>query len=243
MSNIEYERTIQIKYEHDDEITNGNMRKLAAELQKRGITLRDKWSNNPTYGFQERVVDTTVYNVYLDNSLLFTTKKYYVAEEVKNAINEQANLSEGDEPCYSVEMDGVKRFKEWKRVQGNYIQLDELVDDNSADYSMGKHCMNDDISIEGQIYNGYSYLLLTIKTSWLTDSIKRSDEIEDMLVTKQLGVVGKMQKIFESAIKLKKWGYDVNDVEIDCNFKAMTQNESKCSPDIIKMTRDARKAS
>ena len=63
-----------------------------------------------------------------------------------------------------------------------------------------------------------------------------------MLVNKPLEMVGEIQRIFESAIKLKKYGYDVEDVVIDCDFKAMTQNESKCSPDIIKMTREARKS-
>ena len=140
-------------------------------------------------------------------------------------------------------MDNVTHTKEWRKVAGNFIQLHDMVDDDEIIFSNGRHTMtDDDITVEGRIYNGYTYLQLKIITTWQTDGVKRNEEIEEMLVNKPLEMVGEIQRIFESAIKLKKYGYDVEDVVIDCNFKAMTQNESKCSPDIIRMTREARKS-
>ena len=243
MSNIEYKRTIEIRYEHDDEITSDNMKRLAHELQKRGITLCDNWGgSNPKYGYQERAIESSLYMVYLDSNLLFKTPKNYVAYDARDAINEQASsITKGDEPCTVERMDNVTHTKEWRKVAGNYIKLHNLVSEDAfLEFDNGCHYKTGGISIQGRIYNGYSYLQLTIETTWKTDGVKRDTEIEDMLVTRQLDIVGEMQSIFESAIKLKKYGYDVEDVVIDCNFKAMTQNESKCSPDIIKMTREAR---
>jgi hypothetical protein len=245
MSKIEYERTIQIRYEHDDEITSDNMKRLAHELQKRGITLCDNWgSSDPVYGYQEREINSSLYYVYVDRSLLFKTPKNYVAYDAREAINElRSSITKGDEPCTVERIDDERITKEWRKVQGNYIKLHDMVDDDEIIFSNGRHIMvGDDVRISARIYNGYSYLQLTIETTWKTDGVKRDTEIEDMLVKKPLEIVGEIQRIFESAIKLKKWGYDVNDVEIDCNFKAMTQNESKCSPDIIRMTREARKS-
>ena len=244
MSKIEYERTMEIRYEHDDEITSDNMRRLAHELQKRGITLCDNWgSSDPVYGYQERVIDSSIYSVYVDGSLLFKTPKNYLAYDAREAINELRNsITEGDEPCTVERVDDSRITKEWRKVQGQYIKLHDMVDDEII-FSNGRHTMtDDDITVEGRIYNGYTYLQLKIVTTWKTDGVKRNEEIEEMLVNKPLEMVGEMQRIFESAIKLKKYGYDVEDVVIDCNFKAMTQNESKCSPDIIRMTREARKS-
>tara|TARA_R100001440_G_C2493860_1_gene115509 strand:+ start:68 stop:817 length:750 start_codon:yes stop_codon:yes gene_type:complete len=249
MSNIEYERTIQIRYKHDDEITNDNMRRLAHELQKRGITLCDNWGgSNPKYGYQERVIESSLYLVHMNDELLFKTPKNYVAHDACTAINEHwSSINKGDEPCTVQRVDDSRITKEWRKVQGNYIKLHDMVENSPKEYmtfSIGKHRMTEDnVDISGRIYNGYTYLQLTIETTWNTDGVKRTEEIENMLVNKPLSIVGEMQRIFESAIKLKKYGYDVDDVEIDCNFKAITANESKCSPDIVKMTRDARKAS
>ena len=251
MSKIEYQRTMEIRYEHEDEIPMDNMRRLAHELQKRGITLCDNWgSTDPKYGYQERVIESSLYSVYLDGSLLFRTNKNYVAYDARDAINElRSSITEGDEPSTVERMDNVTRTKEWRKVAGNYIKLHNMVDDEIDEtcygvmFSNGRHRMiDDDITVEARIYNGYTYLQLKIITSWKTDGVKRNEEIEEMLVNKPLEMVGEIQRIFESAIKLKKYGYDVEDVVIDCNFKAMTQNESKCSPDIIRMTREARKS-
>ena len=245
MSKIEYQRTMEIRYEHDDEITSDNMKRLAQELQKRGITLCDNWgSSDPVYGYQERVIDSSLYLVYVDGTLLFKTPKNYVAYDARDAINELSNsITKGHEPSTVERMDDSRITKEWRKVQGNYIKLHDMVDDEEIMFSNGRHRMiGDGITVEARIYNGYTYLQLKILTTWKTDGVKRNEEIEEMLVSKPLEMVGEMQRIFESAIKLKKYGYNVEDVEIDCNFKAMTQNESKCSPDIIKMTREARKS-
>ena len=233
MSNIEYERTIEINYKHDDEMNKDQKSRFAHELQKRGITLRSRYGTKPVYGFNEVTNESSEYEVLLNGEPIFTTTKNYVAYEARDRMND---VSQQTAEVERTEI--VKTRKEWRRLEGNFIQLESLEDD----YISGKHCINgESIYVEASIYQFYSSMQLEIKTSWKTDKIQREDVIKETLVESPLKVVGDIQRIFESVLKLKKVGYDVNDVDIDCNFKAMTANESKCSPDIIKMTREARR--
>lgn len=239
MSKIEYERTIEIKYEHAEDknqyLGYENMRRLAQELQKRGLTLRDRYSDFPTYGYIEKTEDTTQYNVFFENVLIFTTHKRYLAYDAKEAMNELGN----EETGYFEELPSTKTIKEWRSVQGNYLHVDDY------EYSMGRTPLtyNDEVVyVQAEFQSMYGYLTLKITSSWSSDRTQRDEKIKEMIVERPLDLVGLIQKRFESAIKLKKWGYETNNVEVDCNFRAMTQNESKCSPDIIKMTREARES-
>ena len=235
MSNIEYERTIEINYKHDDEMNKDQKSRFAHELQKRGITLRSRYGGKPEYGFKEITRESSEYEVLLNGEPIFTTTKNYVAYEARDRMND---VSQQTAEVERTEI--VKTRKEWQSTEGNYIQLEDF----EGSYFSGKHSLLDEdgsIYVEANIYHMYDNLQLQIKTSWPTNKIHRDETIREMIVEKPLAVVGDIQRIFESVLKLKKFGYDVNDVDIDCNFKAMTANESKCSPDIIKMTREARK--
>ena len=130
-----------------------------------------------------------------------------------------------------------KSVKEWTGVQGNYIQVDNSNDKYSS-WDAG-HLL-DDVKVVTQVFHGYNDITLKIESSWSVDKIQRDETIREMIVEKPLELVGRIQKVFESAIKLKKYGYNVEDVVVDCDFKVITASESKCSPDIIKMTREAR---
>lgn len=234
MSNIEYERTIEINYKHDDEMNKDQKSRFAYELQKRGITLRSRYGTKPVYGFNEVTKESSEYEVLLNGEPIFTTTRNYVAYEARDRMNE---VSEQTAEVERTEI--VKTRKEWRKIEGNFIELE----DYEGEYFSGKHSLNingESLYVEASFYQFHRSLQLEIKTSWHTDKIQREDVIKEALVESPLKVVGDIQRIFESVLKLKKFGYDVNDVDIDCNFKAMTQNESKCSPDIIKMTREAR---
>ena len=234
MSDIEYERTIEINYKHDDEMNKDQKSRFAHELQQRGITLRSRYGTKAEYGFKEVTRESSEYEVLLNGEPIFTTTKNYVAYEARDSMND---VSQQTAEVERTEI--VKTRKEWQPAEGNYIQLEDF----EGSYFSGKHSLLDEdgqIYVEATIYHVYDNLQLRIKTSWPTNKIHRDETIREMIVEKPLAVVGDIQRIFESVLKLKKFGYDVNDVEIDCNFKAMTANESKCSPDIIKMTREAR---
>jgi len=81
---------------------------------------------------------------------------------------------------------------------------------------------------------------LIFKTFWHCETVQRKEIIEENMVNFPLEILGKVQNVVERVLKTKQFGYDVDSVDIDCNFKAITLNESKCTPDIVKMTREAR---
>ena len=110
----------------------------------------------------------------------------------------------------------VKTKKEWRKMEGHYIQLEDFEGDGvRQQYLSGKHSLLDDdgaIYIEASIYQFHKSMQLEIKTSWPTNKIHRDETIREMIVEKPLAVVGDIQRIFESVLKLKKFDYDVNDV-------------------------------
>ena len=233
MTDIIYKRVIEIKYEHEEEMDKTNKKRLASDLQKRGITLRGKYdSSRPIYGFKTVDKQTTTYDIYLDGNMICTLNDSWTRNKVVDAINALDNGRAVAETRKT-----FKSVKEWTSVQGNYIQVDNSNDKYSS-WDAG-HLL-DDVKVVTQVFHGYNDITLKIESSWSVDKIQRDETIREMIVEKPLELVGRIQKVFESAIKLKKYGYNVEDVVVDCDFKVITASESKCSPDIIKMTREAR---
>ena len=210
-----------------------NKKRLASDLQKRGITLRGKYDDNrPIYEFNTVEKKTITYDIYLDGDLICTLNDSWTRTKVVDAINALQNGR-----AIAETRRAVKSVKEWRQVQGNYIQVDNS---NHKYSSWQAGHMLDDVKVVAQVFHGYNDITLKIESSWTTDKIQRDETIRKMIVEKPLELVGQIQKGFESAIKLKKYGYNVEDVVVDCDFKVITASESKCSPDIIKMTREAR---
>ena len=233
MTDIIYTRVIEIKYEHEEEMDRTNKKRLASDLQKRGITLRGKYNDSrPIYKFKTVDEKTVTYDIYLDGKLICTLDDSWTRNKVVEAINALNNGRAVAETRRTVES-----VKKWTSVQGNYIQ----VDNSNHKYSSwtAGHSI-DDVKVVAQVFHNYTNMTLKIESSWSTDRIQRDETIREMIVEKPLELVGQIQKGFESAIKLKKYGYNTEDVVVDCDFKVITASESKCSPDIIKMTREAR---
>ena len=61
------------------------------------------------------------------------------------------------------------------------------------------------------------------------------------MVKAPLNDMGAIQRVIENRLKLKKYGFDVDDVEIDCEFHVVSESRSECTPDIVKQVREARK--
>lgn len=235
MTDIIYTRVMEIKYEHEEEMNKTSKRRLASDLQKRGITLRGKYNDErPIYEFNTVDKRTTTYDVYLDGKMICTLNNSWTKNEIVDAINELNN----GRACAETRKT-VKTVKEWRQVQGNYIQVDNANHKYSS-WSGGHRI--DGVEVVAQVFHGYNEITLKIESSWNTDRIQRDETIREMIVETPLELVGQIQKGFESAIKLKKYGYDVENVVVDCDFKVITASESKCSPDIIKITREARKS-
>ena len=89
----------------------------------------------------------------------------------------------------------------------------------------------------------YKTLELKFVIIWNSEKVQRKEVIEKMMVDGVVADMGKIQAVVESRLKLKKFGYDVENPSIDCHFDAITESRSECTPDIIAQVREARNSS
>ena len=135
-------------------------------------------------------------------------------------------------------------MKKWYEPDGFHLTFDiplegEVLNqnhwgENSVGYNEG------DIIMYITFRNDYEGLTLLFDVNWEVDRIQREADIKNALVETPLKDMGIIQKIIESRLKLKQFGINTEDAEIDCLYEVITENKSECSPDIVKMFRDAR---
>ena len=245
---IEYQRTMKIRYEHDERLNQKNEAKLAQQLQKKGLTMINSfWDNKPEYGYTEITESTRKYQIYIEGEYIFDVKHSWVANEVCDGLSNKFN----DVEQFSVLTE--KTGKDWVKPKGSYLVPDfdkngwaeyESNDNSLFDFtslsSLCKVSLDNGVEMRFKLENNYEGIDLIITTFWAVDKVQRKEIIEERMVAFPLEIVGKVQNVVEKVLKTKKFGYDVENVEIDCNFKTLTLNESKCTPDIVKMTREAR---
>ena len=122
-----------------------------------------------------------------------------------------------------------------------YPPTENSLFDYSSLSSNCKLSLDNGVEIRFRLENNHGGMDLIITTFWEVDKVQRKEIIEQRMVVFPLEIIGIVQSVVEKVLKTKQFGYDVENVEIDCNFKTLTLNESKCTPDIIRMTREARK--
>ena len=235
---IQYVRTMTINY--GNKLENVEFNKLSGALSQKGIYLNDTFSavNTANYGLIPSEKNTRVYGIIINDETQFTvdyrTDAELIVQGLKNihpdiefnTVKTTTTLSQWAEPeghnlCFTISLNGeVQNFNNWGE---NHISYE-----NGA--KMRVHLDND--------YNG---IVLRFSVVWDCDTVQRKEAIEDAMVQTVLNDMGKIQKIVESRLKLKKFGYDVENVDIDCHFDAKTESRSECTPDIIKQVREARR--
>ena len=248
---IEYNRTMKIRYEHDERLNQKNEAKLAQQLQNKGLNMFDTyWGKVPEYGYNSITKRTTRYGIYMDDELVFDVDYISLAEEIVEGLSSKFdNVS-------TARLITETTKKDWVNPKGNKL-LPHFQDDYNTFlpiYNVDKPSIFDflkitrdckieldnGVEIKIALENNYDGMHLTFTTFWFCETIQRKEIIEEHMVNFPLEILGKVQSIVERVLKTKQFGYNVEDVEIDCNFKAITLNESKCTPDIVKMTREAR---
>ena len=250
---IEYNRTMKIRYEHDERLNQKNEAKLAQQLQKKGLNMMETyWSKVPEYGYNSITKKTTRYGIYMDDELVFDVNYLSHANEIVEGLSNKFDNVSTDK----VVNETTK--KDWVATSGDYLlpNFDEYspfkplysdVTDKPTlfDFSVierdCKITLDNGVQIRIALENNYNGMQLTFTTFWYCETVQRKEAIEEHMVKFPLEILGKVQSVVERVLKTKQFGYDVENVEIDCNFKAITLNESKCTPDIVKMTREARK--
>ena len=250
---IEYNRTMKIRYEHVGRLNQKKEAKLAQQLQKKGLNMMDcYWSKVPEYGYNSITKKTSRWGIYIDDELIFDTAYGSTAKEIVEGLSNKFDNVSRDEIITETTR------KDWVKPRGNNliphfyedyynIPIYGDVTDKTSIFDFIKITRDCKIELDNgvqlliRLSNDYGGINLTFTTFWYCNGIQRKEEIEENMVKFPLEILGKVQSIVEKVLKTKQFGYDVENVDIDCNFKALTLNESKCTPDIVKMTREARK--
>ena len=245
---IEYNRTMKIRYEHDERLNQKNEAKLAQQLQKKGLTMMTTyWGEVPEYGSNTITKKTTIHGIYIDDELIFTVKYQSTANEIVEGLSNKFEHVRTDR----IVNETTK--KDWVSPKGDYLvpAFDDTqyytyppVETSLFDFKEiqrdNKIVLDNGVLIRIELENNYDGMELIFKTIWSCETVQRKETIEEYMVAFPLEILGKVQSVVERVLKTKQFGYDVDNVDIDCNFKAITLNESKCTPDIVKMTREAR---
>ena len=229
-----YERTMEIKYTNS-ELTDLEMRKLAHDLQQEGLNMVD-WGVEEVlqYGFKPITTNSEQYVIRNSRGKVVLATKY---EHVRNEAFDQ--LKE----FYKMSKDNVRNevtIEGWVQPKGTRLSLADEGDNYKIviDYA-GNYYYEEGVHMLVQINNSsYQGFTLRVVTTWRTNKIQKADLIKQQLVELPLEEVGKIQNIVESCLG------DYREVpehpEIDCHFDAKTETTSECSPDIIKLVREAR---
>ena len=94
-----------------------------------------------------------------------------------------------------------------------------------------------------RIFRDVSKPVLEFKITWSPEKTQKKVMIEEALVDIVLGDMNLMTTTLERILKAKKdWGWDGEEVDIDCHFNAITNRRSDCAPDIVAMVRAERQA-
>tara|TARA_R110000744_G_C19202729_1_gene545138 strand:- start:50 stop:793 length:744 start_codon:yes stop_codon:yes gene_type:complete len=243
---IQYERTMRITY--GKRLSDIDFRRLAGALAEQEIYICGKFDNHAqhAYGYSEKEVKNTNYSVSSPTHGIIMNCSYRI--DAIAIIEGFEHIVEG---IVMEDITTTTTKKVWAEPNGNTAVCCASARTNTTEFDgsnrsfgiFGRNALGYDNGVDMliTISNDYRGLRLTFLVTWNCDKIQRRDAIEDNMVNVVKNDMGKIQALFEGRIKLKKFGYDIEDVEIDCHFDAKTESRSECAPDIIKQVRDARK--
>ena len=235
---ITYERTFVIEY-NDCKITDEQKNVLAEKLQANDI-IAHSWINDNfkdiTYGEYEQTETTTAYQIVdeEDNVIYQNEYNFHTADVFEQISNFIGGLSRQEQ---TIETTSTK----WKGIDGSRLYFDEgLIEAYYSNMYKYNYYYDGEDVVMNVIFSGshYSNIHLEFTITWEADRVQRAEIIEDKLVKLPLNDMGVMQKLFEAS--LNDMGYWTEDATVHCYFETKTETKSECSPDIVKMVRDAR---
>lgn len=235
---IIYERTFNIEY-NDCKITDEQKNVLAEKLQANGV-IAHGWLNDNfkkiTYGEYEQTETATVYQIVdEDNNVVYESEYAFHTSDVFKQINKFiGGLSRQEQTTETTS-------KKWKAIDGPRLCFDDgLIEAYYSNmYNYNYYYEGEDVVMK-VVFGGSHYSNITLKftITWEADRVQRAEIIEDKLVKLPLNDMGVMQNLFEAS--LNDMGYWTEDATVHCYFETKTETKSECSPDIVKMVREAR---
>ena len=232
-SDITYVRTMKINY--GEKMDDLQFAKLAHELQKKGITIRTHFGSPPQYGFNETIETKKTYQIVMDGKVVFETKYANDRNEAFDAFSQFLTLE-------SVDAKVEKTSKKWFMVEGSVVRVDLELEGEQRNWYDYEINYDNEQSMTIRLSNSTDGVILKFTTTWKPEGIQRKDTIEEVMVNQVLNDMAKIQGTIEGRLKLKKFGFDVENASIDCHFDAKTESRSECAPDIINRVKEAKKA-
>ena len=235
---IQYVRTMEINY--GQKLNEQDFAKLNGALATKGVFLVDTFDavNVDNYGFIEHIEETTVYGIVIDEEVIFDVSWKSDARVIVEGLRSiHPNIT------YNEVSTTVKTSK-WAEPDGSRINFTIKLEGSPQNFDMwGYNEIHYDNGATMAVFleNSYSGMTLKFRVEWDCETVQRKEAIEEAMVQVVLNDMGLIQKTVEGRLKLKKFGYDVENVAIDCHFDAKTESRSECTPDIIKQVREARK--
>jgi len=235
---IQYVRTMKINYGNKLYTTEFN--KLSGALADKGVFLTDSYSsiNTDNYGFVPITERTTVYGIVIDDETQFTVD---YRSDAKIIV---AGLKDIHPDIEYNEVKTTTTTKKWAEPEGHSLSFGIDLDgeiQNFSNWGLNHIAYSNGAKMYVYLDNDYSGMVLRFRVIWEQENVQRKEAIEDAMVETVLNDMGTIQKVVESRLKLKKFGFNVDEVAIDCHFDAKTESRSECTPDIIKQVREARR--
>lgn len=246
---ITYERIM--KFEYEGNISDTDFAKLSAELHKKGISMVSAYKygidvDEQDYGYNTVTDTSTRHHVSINDNVILDVSYRSDASNTYHGLNTYFDGNDN----YTITMTQEttqKSRKEWIKPQNKYCNIRMVgIEGTLADRLY--NCLvydveENDEEVVMEVYleqKNYGNIVLTFKTKWATDSIKRKEVIESTMVDMPVNDMGLIQSTVEGRLKLKKFDVDIDNPEINCHFDAKTESRSECTPDIINKVREAR---
>ena len=230
-----------MKITYGKKLSFDNLKRFACELAKKSVYITNgSTSVNPEdYQYKEVTKEDTTYNIIVDGGEVMTVSYRSDAKAIVEGFS-----SLFDEINYE-EVQTKTTKKDWPEVYGTTLafDLDGLEGETQPldIYAHRQITYDNGVGMIATLSNQWDGLYLQFKVILHAESVMRTDAIEEAMVETPLKDMGLIQSLIENRLRLKKFGFDTEDVTIDCHFDAKTESRSECTPDIIKQVREARK--
>ena len=245
---ITYERTM--KFEYEGNISENEFSKLSSDLHDKGISMTCPYHSgisveDDAYGYNTVVSTKTRYHVLINNEKVLDVPYRSDAQRTYEGLETFFENNSNYEVSFE-EDEAVSSRKQWIKPEGRYcnIQTDGIMGRladrryNCLIYSVKDS--DEEVVVEVYLERKWGNVVLTFKTTWETDKVQRKQTIESTMVDAPVQDMGLIQSTLEGRLALKKYGFDVENVTIECHFDAKTESRSECTPDIINKVREAR---
>jgi len=232
--------------QYGKKVSDEDFRILASLLQEKGIHLWDSYTvfDEDYYGWKTKTEETIERFVMLDHEVIYKANhQYKIAEfmECLSAWNTDRNMdiSTGERTVTNIQEDYAEIVGEYIIVEGDVSQFGwELQGSSTYTY------IEEEVSVDIYLHNNYSGLELSFGISHTTPSVQRKETLEHKLSVVPLKFIGYVQNQVEEAlrelIEQREVVLDIDFPTINCRYTINTHQSDECSPDIVKMTRNAR---